>query len=838
MTGILWLLARRHVVASLTTTGGALLAVAFVVASLVLSDSLVATIRKDVVASYTAGDLYATTVDGRLPGSAADLVAAVPGVTAVSVDGGGFARTSAASGSSVALGVLADDPDLRWQQLTTGRWPLAVDEVVSADAADIGRTLTWFPVETDTGAVGEPINVTVVGAINLAPATAGAAIGEAGQFAASLATIAAVYPATTWRGLAIAVDGDQAKLTPAIEQALTSTGLTDVVVSPGSKLVAEEVQALRYNLGGLPETLLVLAGISLLVAVMVIATTHGVVMAQRTRQLALLRCLGASRRQLTVAGLVEAALVGLLAAVLGAAGGVGLAAAAVAIVSATGVAVPLTVFDVTPSAVLTGVVIGVVATVVAAAGPIRRAGRVAPVAALRPVEVAAVSRRASRARLVGGILLAAGGGAALVALAVTSTGSGSEFQYAAVCVLASFTGFILLSRPLAAAAVGAIQARLGRSAPPAPALGLAYAGRNAHRTGALTAALLVGVTLLATMTTGLASIVTSFGEGSGGLPSADVTVLTSVSSSSDIAAGISGAPDIEGTITALATEVEITAPGGPFASEPYETMVQASATTTGGGFYPEFTAVPPTGSLWLEAFEADVLGVVTGDTVRLQAGAAALDLLVDADRAPIDSSSRVNPADLAALGPATDARVLVAVADDTTAEAQQAMLAMIYDTVERQDPAGQVIDYLRTGERARQFLDQLLAVVGGLLGLSVLVATIGMAATFALSVHERGRDLALVRALGMNRREAAGIVMTEAATLGTVAAVLGVAVGMAYAIGAVMSLVGPEQFSANLPVLRLAVLTVLVVLAAVAAAVVPAYRSSRVAPAAGLTTFG
>ena len=246
--------------------------------------------------------------------------------------------------------------------------------------------------------------------------------------------------------------------------------------------------------------LLVFGAIAVLVAGLVIANTFAVLLAQRTRELALLRCVGATRAQVGRGVLLEAFVVGLLASAVGVAAGVGLAAATTALVGRVDSPVPLGTVVVPTSAVLVGLVVGTLVTVLSALAPARAATRVAPLAALRPLVPPPVRSRAGAVRLAVGVLVLVPSAAALVVLARSA-----QLTPAVGAGALSFLGFLLVAQRLVPAVVALAGSSVRRIGGVPGRLAAGNALRNPRRTAATATALLIGVTLTTAVVVGASS---------------------------------------------------------------------------------------------------------------------------------------------------------------------------------------------------------------------------------------------------------------------------------------------------------------------------------------------
>ncbi|MGH3325154.1 MAG: ABC transporter permease, partial [Streptomyces sp.] len=265
----------------------------------------------------------------------------------------------------------------------------------------------------------------------------------------------------------------------------------------GKKLAADQSEQIEKSMSGMQTAMLVFAGISLFVGIFIIANTFTMLVAQRTKELALLRAVGASRRQVTRSVLIEAFVVGTVAAVAGLAAGVGIGAALRSLMGEIGATVPSGPLVVSGTAVATSLVTGIVVTVLAAWLPARRAAKIPPVAAMSSVHAAATTRSLVIRNSIGTLI--AGSGAALVLYAARlddlDKGKMPMGLGAGLLLIGIFVLTPLLSRPLIAAAapllrIFGVSGKLARQ----------NSVRNPRRTAATASALMIGLTLITGMT--------------------------------------------------------------------------------------------------------------------------------------------------------------------------------------------------------------------------------------------------------------------------------------------------------------------------------------------------
>lgn len=274
----------------------------------------------------------------------------------------------------------------------------------------------------------------------------------------------------------------------------------DAEAVTGKKLADDEAKDISAGLSGFNNTLLAFAGIALFVGVFIIANTFTMLVAQRTKELALLRAVGASRRQVTRSVLIEAFLVGLAAAVAGFVLGVGIAAGMRSLLASTGATLPDGALVVQPGTVVAALVVGVGVTMLAAWLPARRAAKIPPVAAMGALHAPATVKGLVVRNTIGAVISAAG-----IALVLVATGmkDGANLPMgggAALLLIGVFVLTPLLSRPVIAAA-GPLLRPFGITGK----LARQNSVRNPRRTAATASALMIGLTLI----TGLTVIATS-----------------------------------------------------------------------------------------------------------------------------------------------------------------------------------------------------------------------------------------------------------------------------------------------------------------------------------------
>ncbi|GAA2348189.1 ABC transporter permease [Dactylosporangium salmoneum] len=579
--------------------------------------------------------------------------------------------------------------------------------------------------------------------------------------------------------------------------------------------------------------------VALAVSVFVIANTFAILVAQRVRELALLRCVGASRRQLFGSVVLEALVVGVVAS----AGGL-LASAAVGWAllvgrDALGHAVRIDRLVVGPSTMVIGLVAGTVATVLAALLPAFTASRVPPMAALAaaPLEAAVPGHRARR--LAGAWLLAAVG-AAFVAAGTRAPG----FLGVPVVFLGAvgLFGAAVAAGPFVIGRLTAWAGWLPTRLFGAPArLAVQGARRNPKRVAATTGALAVGLALMSLFAVLLATtrvqsereldenfsvdyVVTGGFVAGAQAPAVPSGVLDALRTRPEFAA-VAGARSRGGQVSGRRAEVWSMEPGA-LATVLRPEVMSGSVAAFGPG-----TAA-------LRGPFAAAVGATVGSTVTLHqrsAGGAELSLRVVAlyDDAPTDGEVLVDWSDYAAaFGSAGPDSVLVKAAEGVPAETSRAAV----DAAVAQEPRLQVSSQAEWRERLTETLDRQLLVFQALLGMSIVIALTGIANTLALSVLERTRESALLRALGLSRRQLRLTLVLEAVLMSAVGATVGTLLGVLTGAAAAVGLI--RQYGHGHPVIpvgQLVLYAALATFAAAFAALPPARRATRTSVSAAMS---
>ena len=746
-----------------------------------------------------------------------DQVRAVDGVASAVGRVSGYAQLVVAGepveSGGPALGVyIQPDSSLETLTLRSGAAPSGAGEV-AVDAATAERVGIEVGDRVQVAVASGVLDVTVTGTVGL---------GDSDGFAG--AALTAFEPGTaqqllaapgTFSEIAVAAEElvDDAELAARIGAGLPGTA--EAVTAAQSS--AETSADIKEGLGFFTTALLVFAGISLFVGAFLIFNTFSMLVAQRARELALLRALGASRRQVTRSVLVEALAVGVVGSVIGFGLGVGVAIGLRALLGAVGVDLPEGDLVLAPRTFVVAMVVAVAVTAVAALLPARRAARVAPVEAMRdsgPAEERSLRRRG----VAGGLLLASGIGALAYGLAE------GELPFVGIGAAVTFLGVATLSPLVARPVASLLAAPFARLGVPGR-LGRANAVRNPRRTSATAAALMVGLALVSAVAVLGASIKQSVSSVVDRSFAADFVLSGPWQGfSPTVVDRLREAPELDGVLAVRFAPLQ----------------VGERLTTDVSGLDPSAT---------IKVLNVEV---VDGDLASLEDG----QLAVSADVARelgLQVGDAV-PATWAETGPAelvlgavyepneflTDVAVSEQVfSDNTSVDLLQAVGVTVAEGASPQDarravdaavaelPMVTVQDQAEFVADQRGQIDQLLNVVLVLLVLSILIAVLGIVNTLALSVVERTRELGLLRAVGLQRRQLRRMIRIESVVIALYGAVLGVVVGVGFGWALVRALHEEGITEFVLPYDQLAAVLVVAALAGVLAAALPARRAAR-----------
>ncbi|MGC9439799.1 ABC transporter permease [Streptomyces sp. WG5] len=773
-----------------------LLSVAFVCGTLVFTDTMNTTFDK--LFAVTSSDVTVAPKDAEaedtpqngvpesLPAStleqirSADGVASVEGavvsmnVTVVDADND---NVGAASGAPTFAGNWTKN-DLRSMEITSGHAPRGPTEtMVDSDTADkhdlkIGDELRTIAQTGD-------FKAKIVGIASFTVTNPGAAVvyfdtptaqrqllGGEGRFSQFNVTAASgVTDAQLKRNVSKALDGGSYKVQTAKET--SDEGRADI---------GEFMDVIKYAMLGF-------AGIAFLVGIFLIINTFSMLVAQRTREIGLMRAIGSSRRQVNRSVLVEALLLGIVGSVLGVAAGVGIAVGLMKLMSAAGMNLStddLTIKTATP---VVGLVLGVVVTVLAAYLPARRAGKISPMAALRDAGTPADGKAGWIRGLIGAVLTGAGVAALLTAASADKASDGSLMLGAGIVL--TLIGFVVVGPLLAGFVVRVISAVLLRAFGPVGRLAERNALRNPRRTGATGAALMIGLALVACLSVVGSSMVASATSELDKTVGTDFIVQGNQRIVPQAEKAMQDTPGLEYVTRYKMLDATLTSPDGKTdddgvtAADPTYAEDVRRTTTEG-----ELSAAYGTDAMSVGSDYAEKHGVHVGDTISVAfKGGETAKLKVAAitsDDVAIDQGARyISIETMRKYLPAENIppnTMMLAKAEEGQADQAYAALKKSLDAY----PQYRVADQTDYKEELKDQVGQLLNMVYGLLALAIIVAVLGVVNTLALSVVERTREIGLMRAIGLSRRQLRRMIRMESVVIALFGALLGLGLGMGW----------------------------------------------------------
>lgn len=823
-----------------------ILGVAFVAGSFVFTDTLGRSF--DSIMSSTVGDVVvrpaATSSDlednpsaASIPGSLATSLASTPG--AARADGnitnlGTFVvgKNGKLIGGFGPPGIGAnytDGPAAKGMQpwtLTVGDWPDAPGEVVLDDkTADKAGYLVGEKVDIVTSGAQPQVRARLVGIASMDGGLAGASVSifETKQ-AQTLFTEGKDLYTDIW---VTAADGTSQQ---ALRDAVASRLPQGLEAVTGDVAAAEAASEVQEALGFITTFLLIFAGVALVVGSFLIVNTFSILVAQRSRELALFRALGSTRRQVARSVLFEAFVIGLVGSVIGLGLGVVMAMGIRVLFGRFGLDLSDSALVLEPRTIVVSLVVGLVVTLVAAYLPARKAGKMPPVAAMRDDAVLAESGMRGRT-IVGSVLTVSGA-------VLLGTGLFVDVPKPTYWVGGGILGVVLgvalisplVGRPVIAG-IGWLYRRIFG------AVGLMAqqnAQRNPRRTGATASALMIGVTLVSMMAVFGASAKSSIDKAVDKEFVADYVVSSAVGLpfSSEVTTRIAA---VEGVEEVAAFRWDNVTVGGSRDSvigiDPQHVRVLGPTPMVSG----RLDALTPT-TVSVSQERATAGGLRVGSTVELTRAGTTKPFTVTA----VHGESALLAADFLLSLPAleslgaekADSFVFVTRRPQTV----PAQVARDLDRALADLPVVTVKDQDEFADEQRGQVNQMLYLIYALLGLAVIIAILGIINTLALSVIERTREIGLLRAVGLSRRQLKRMLRLESIVIALLGAALGVVLGVAFGVALQRSLADEGIDVLSVPWPQLGLFVGLAGLVGILAAWWPGWRAARLDILRAVTT--
>ncbi|WP_405946191.1 ABC transporter permease [Streptomyces prunicolor] len=752
----------------------------------------------------------------------------VPGVAAAAPSIQGAGQLVGANGEAIGgkgpptlAGNWITDPKLNPYRLAEGRTPARPGEVViNRGAADKGHLKIG---DTTTLRTPDPVKVTIVGL-----ATFGGEDGMAQVTFTGMTQADAEKCLTAKPGEASSIS---VRAGPGISQTQLVDRLTPILPKGVQAITGQ--QSARENTDMIASQfltifttfLLVFSGIALLVATFSIHNTFAIVIAQRTRENALLRALGASRRQVTSATVTEASVVAVAASAAGLAGGIGIAAGLKALFPAIGFPFPDGDLVITTLSMVLPLAVGVIVCLGSALMPAVRAGRTAPLAALR--ETAVDQSGASRVRAVTGMALA------LLAVSVTLTGVliSPSLLLAGVGAVLALAAFVVLGPVASSTAVRVLGSPLDRLRGVTGGLARRNALRSPRRTAATAGALMIGVAVVSLFTVFGASLKATMDQTVSRSFAGDVAVSTP-----SFGAGGSGlSPELAGAIGKL-PEADTAVGLGRGVAE-VDGKGRALTVTDPTALARTFDLGTVQGSLRSLGTDGIAITRTEADRQHLTTGSTAQLAFADGKKKTFTVRAIYGRSELAgdyvitraAWSPhrTQDSDTLVAVSFKEGVSTAKGKAAVESIAAHYGNP--QVQTRHEYAQSSAGGIDMMLTLVYALLALAVLIALLGIANTLTLAIHERTRELGLLRAVGQTRSQLRAMVRWESVLVAAFGTLGGLALGafLGWVLVKASDGASDSAFAFALPPVQLVVVALVGVTAGALAGLRPARRAAR-----------
>lgn len=821
----------------LMSTFAIVLGVAFVVGSLVFSDTLSRSFTS--LFSSSVGDVVVQPKGGQIgqgsfgtasiPASTLDKLEGVEGASRVDgmVQGAGIFLVGSdgklVGGQAPTFGFnWSDAPSAGGTQglvVLEGREPRASGEVV----------IDEFSAERAGYQIGEDVRMVSAGEQSQLTATLVGLAGYESGGSLNGATILSFDTATaqqlfnegknTFQQVWVSAEPgvSQKELAKAVEARVGS----DVEVQTGDELIEETGSQLQEAIGFITNFLLVFAIISLVVGSYLIVNTFSILLAQRSRELALFRALGASRRQVRRSVLIEALVVGLVGSVLGVGVGLGLAQVLKALFATFGLDLSGQGLVVEPSTYLAAFAVGVPVTMLAAYFPARRSGKIAPIQALS--DQIALPQATLTRRVIGGTALFLGG-SALAWLGLFGDIENYPLVYLGVGLLFILLGvtawapmlarpFLILMQRIYRAVWGAVGNLAGQNGV-----------RNPRRTAATASALMITLALATTMAVISDSTKSSIDKLVADSYVGDYVVNSPVRQAfspqiADQMRALNGVDRVDSLSTQFVPEGKtgFLSIGTTDIADPATTLQLAQVDGT--------LAVGKGGALLSDGY-AESRDLKVGDTLTIELPKGKKSWTVagifTTDNVLVESDVLVDRASYLAGGLPDDVSTLIVEVDSPSPPVYDALKRVVSD-----NPLVSVSSQSDLATQFREPIDQFVLMIYALLGLALIIGVLGIVNTLALSVIERTREVGLLRAIGLSRRQTRRMVRLEAVVISVLGALLGLAIGVPFGISILYALRDEGLDVISIPEGQLLIFLAAAAVFGILAAALPARRAAR-----------
>ena len=805
-----------------------ILGVAFVAGSFVFTDTINSRFENlftDVYAGVDASVRPEGASGG--PGEAyldETLLAEVQAVDTVDVAAGsvgGFAQMIDSNGEPIGgqgpptLGFSwVDDPALNSLTIAdgNGRAPTSAGEVVIDVATATSEDL----------AVGDQIDIQTIGGIDTFTIVGLANFGSEDNLAGATLSAFELNQAQVLLDLegklsaidVLAVDGVEPDTLVADISTVLPTGAEAVT---GEQQTQEQLDQVTEGLGFLSTALLAFAGVAVFVGAFVIQNTFRITVAQRVRELALLRAVGATGSQVTVLVLIEAAIIAVVASAIGVLAGIGVAELIKVAMDAAGLGIPDGPLTIEPRTIVIPMTVGIGVTLFAALLPARRASSIPPVAAMSETGARATPKSLRTRACVGSTLAAVGGLAMTFGLLLENGGSLALVAIGAVGLFMGMSTLApLVARPVARVLSAPMRGITGK-------LAKENTIRQPRRTASTASALMIGIALVAFASIFAASIKASVTDTleesfpadlafastnfNVGVSPVAIDELDAQEEYSVVSSVSLGYIEIDGE------ELDVAGVDPDTVTRVYDLGPSIEMNELGD-------------DLLVHEEVLDTNGWAVGDDIVVLYPGAASDTVEIAGTFTDPTFANYVIAEEVFFENISDNRIAIAfarLAEGVTIEEGQAAADVAlaeFPTVDVNTQSDQIAE-------AEAQVDQLVTLFTGLLGLALVIALLGIANTLALSIVERTREIGLLRAVGMTRRQVRRMVRWEALITAVFGAILGVLIGSAIGFGVVSSLADDGLGSFALPAGQLMIWLIVAAAAGLIASLGPARKAAR-----------
>ncbi|MEV5378086.1 FtsX-like permease family protein [Streptomyces nondiastaticus] len=818
-----------HKARLLMTVLAVMLGVAFVSGTLVFTSTISAAQKKSSEKGFTGVDVaiqpHRQDGDKGNPGDAPklsqrllDKAAAVPGAAGATGTVSGFAAIADKHGELIGEGFNSTGAnyyagtggkDARYP-LKSGRAPHGPGEIaLDAKTAERGGYK-----------VGDTVRVSVDGPV-LQQKLAGVFTTDDGNVSAG-GSLALFDTATAQKlygkpgefseiHVKAAAGTSQAALKSAVEKVLPA----DAEATTGKQLADEQARMIAQDQDAQRTILLTFAGIALFVGIFIIANTFTMLVAQRTKELALMRAVGASRRQVTRSVLIEAFLIGTVAGVAGLVTGIGIGVGLRSLLKGNGAPLPDGPLVVEPSTIVVSLAVGILVTMLSAWLPGRRAAKIPPVAAMNSVHAVPTTRSLVVRNAIGGVLTAIG-----AAIVLTASGSQMMGLGAGVVLIGVFVLTPLLSRPLIAAAAPVLRlfgmpGKLARQ----------NAVRNPRRTAATASALMIGLTLITGMTVIAGSVQQAIDKMATSSMKADyvVSMASMTSLSPDVEKKLAAHPDVTATSPLRTSPSRI---DGEF-----QNLTGVNGATIGKLTKLDFTS----GSFAGLSGDKVVIDDATARSYHWKLGSSVPVTFEDGKKGTLTVSGVYKGNDLMrgimvdtkTIAPhqseISDRQVMVKTKNGAGESVKESLRKTLGD-----NPAIQIQTKKDISNGIAKGINLLLNVLYGLLAMAVVVAVLGVINTLAMSVFERQQEIGMLRAIGLDRKGIKRMVRLESLVISLFGGVMGIGLGVffGWAAGDLIAK-ALNTYELVLPWGRMGLFLLLAAVVGVLAALWPARRAAK-----------